>query len=115
MNGLVNLVMLTGNNKSIGEILKNATSTLGNWGGILITLIGVILIIWGGVQIAKGFMAHGKGNTNWLVVILMIVVGGAFVAGGMSTLNLIGEMGQSSVEDLMNGSTTNTVLFNIFH
>ena len=65
----------------LGSFLENATSTLQGWGGSLIILIGVIMVIASVYQIAKGLIQGGRGQTNWAIAILLLLIGGAFMAG----------------------------------
>lgn len=93
---------------SIGTFLTNATSTLKGWGGLFIVLLGVVMIVVAGVLIAKGLMSHGKTQTNWLIVILLFLIGGAFMVGGFSFLSDIAGGAKKSIEDI--GSGTGVIL-----
>lgn len=96
----------------IGTLLGNATSTIRGWGGLFVTLLGVIMIIVAAYQIGKGFITHGKAQTNWVIAILCLVVGGAFLAGGWNLISGIAKGGSKTIEDLGKGTTGtgNTIL-----
>lgn len=90
----------------IGSFLQNATSTLKGWGGLVIMLVGVIMIIVGVVKIASGLISHGKKQVSWVVAILLIIIGGAFLAGGWGFVSKIAEGGLNTINDLgENGGT----------
>lgn len=84
------------------SFLTNSTNQLQTWGGLVISLIGVIMIIAGVYQLAKGLMSQGRGQTNWAVVVLLIIVGGAFIAGGWKLVSDIASGGEKTIRDLGN-------------
>ena len=86
----------------IGTFLQNSTKTIKQWGSYLIILIGVVMVIASVWQIAKGLIAHGKANTNWAVAILLLIIGGAFMAGGFAFMQQIASGGKKTIEDLGN-------------
>lgn len=90
---------------SIGKFLESSTETLKKWGGYLIVLIGVVMIVASVVQIAKGLMSKGGQPTNWAVVVLLLLLGGAFFAGGFEFVSRIAKGGQKTIEDLGSGGT----------
>lgn len=89
----------------LGTFLQNAANTLKQWGGYLIVLIGVVMIIVGIYQIAKGFISHGKTQTNWFVAIALLILGGALMVGGWSWVAGIASGGKQTIDDLGNGGT----------
>lgn len=95
-----------------GAFLQNATNTLRTWGGYGIVLIGVVMIIIGVYQIAKGFISHGKTQTNWFIAIALLVLGGALMVGGWAWVAEIASGGKKTIDDLGNGGTggTSTIL-----
>lgn len=87
----------------LGSFLQNATTTLKEWGGYLIILIGVVMVIASVYQIAKGLITHGKGQpTNWAIAIVLLILGGAFMVGGFSFVSNIASGGKQTIEDLGN-------------
>lgn len=110
LNGIISATLA--NKWDLGNFLQNATNTIKTWGGYLITLIGVVMIIVAVYQIAKGLIGHGKQGqpTNWFVVIGLLIIGGALsVAGGFLWVSNIAQGGKKTIEDLGKAST---VLFN---
>lgn len=90
----------------IGTFLQNATKTIKQWGSYLIILIGVVLIIVSIWQIAKGLISHGKGQTNWAVAIIMLIIGGALMAGGFGLVSTIASGGGQTINELGAGTGT---------
>lgn len=84
----------------LGSFLQNATQTLKDWGGYLIILIGVVMVIAAVYQIAKGLMSHGKTQTSWPIAIILLILGGAFMVGGFSFVSNIASGGKKTIEDL---------------
>ena len=50
-----------------------------SWGGTILIIIGIALIIAGVYKIAKGLMSGGRAQVNWLVCLLCLAIGGALV------------------------------------
>lgn len=89
----------------LGTFLQNATQTLKDWGGYLIILIGVVMIVFAVYLIAKGLMSHGKGGqTSWAVAIILLILGGAFMVGGFTFVSNIASGGKKTIEDLGGGT-----------
>ena len=87
-------------NWSIGNFLQNAITTLQDWGKWLIILIGVILIVWSCVQIARGLISHGKTQISWPVNIIMLIMGGVFMIGGFSFMAGVASGGKQTLQEL---------------
>lgn len=88
----------------LGSFLQNATSTLKTWGSYLIILIGVVMVVWSVVMIARGLISHGKTQVSWPVAIILLILGGAFMVGGFSFVSNIASGGKQTIEDLGNGT-----------
>ena len=61
--------------------LNNVAKTLTSWGGVIMVIVGIIMIIVGIWKIASGLMSHGKQQVNWVINILLIVIGALFCFG----------------------------------
>lgn len=93
-------------NWSLDSFLNRVKDKLSGWGGILIVIIGIVMIIAGVYQIAKGLAGHGKAQISWPIAILLVVLGGVFVAiSSIALFENIGKGMQTTIEDLGNGST----------
>lgn len=95
----------------IGTFLNNTKSTIQSWGGSLIVLIGVIMVIVSVYKIASGLISHGKQQTNWAVAIILLIVGGAFIAGGWSFVSSVAAGGEKTLNDLGNGAPQTIIPF----
>lgn len=94
----------------LGTFFQNLT-TLGKvWGGYFVMFLGVVLCLVGVYQIVRGFIQHGRGQTNWLMVFVMILVGGFFFNSGadMSGVFWFADAGTSTLEQLADPGTTTT-------
>lgn len=84
----------------LGSFLQNATGTLKTWGGYFIVLIGVVMLIFGVFKAGKALMSKGQGQDNWAIIIILIILGGAFIAGGWTFVETISKGGKKTIEDL---------------
>lgn len=82
------------------NFVDNAKEKIGNIGAGIVVLMGMIMLVVGAIKIGKGLMTHGQGQTNWVINILLIVVGGLFVAFGFSLFFNAGGMFAKEVVDL---------------
>lgn len=88
-----------------GSFLKNATKTAKTWGSAAIILVGVVLLIWGAIMAGKRFMGgQQQQGPGWGKIAAMVIVGGAFMAGGFSLISTIGSGGKKTLLDLGGGS-----------
>lgn len=102
---LFNAMVATTANWDIGNFLQNAQDAVKKWGGYVVVLFGLIMILVAAIQIGKGLMSHGKAQTNWMIVIVLLIVGGAFSVGGWNLVSGIAEGGKKTIEDLGVGGT----------
>lgn len=86
----------------LGSFLKNATGTIETWGGLLLTLVGLIAVIYAVVKIVMGLASHGKKEVNWVVNIALLIIGGALSASGLSLALDIAKGGEKTIKDLGN-------------
>ena len=76
---LMSGIYMTG---SIQGFLSGLFGSVANWGSWIVGIIGGVMVIVGIYQIAKGLMSGGKGQTNWAMAILCLLLGGALAASG---------------------------------
>lgn len=92
------------------SFLTNFGNALEKWGGIIVFIIGVAMVIASVYFIMKGLLSHGRGQTSWVTTILLLLIGGAFMAGGItagggwSLLTNIANGSKQTIEDMGNGS-----------
>ena len=67
------------------QFAENAKEKIAQWGGLIIILLGLLMMVVGAVKIGKGLMTHGQGQpTNWVINILLVVAGGCFAVFGFN-------------------------------
>lgn len=92
-----------GTSWSINTFLNNLGQSMQQWGKFIVFAIGGAMVIGAAFFIAKGLMSQGRGQTNWALTILLLIIGGAFMAssfGGWSLLQSISEGSKDTIEDL---------------
>lgn len=86
---------------SIEKFAENAKEKIGSWGGLIIVLMGLLMMVVGAVKIGKGLMSHGQGQpTNWVINILLVVAGGCFAVFGFNLFRNFGEMAAKDLNEL---------------
>ena len=89
---------------TIDTFLTNLNNSMTTWGKLLVTTFGTAMVIAAVYHIAKGLMSQGKGQTNWVMVLLLLFVGGAMMATtGWSLIVSMSEGFRQSVNDLGGG------------
>lgn len=90
-------------NWSFGKMLGAFQQTALNYVKIIAMIVGIVMVGVGIYQIAKNLISHGKGQTNWVITFLLILVGGTLalstgwdvvgnlVNGGKETLDSMGQ------------------------
>jgi len=87
---------------SIEKMFTNATSVLNTLGGSFLMLVGLICVIAAVVFIAQKLLSE-QSRRSWVTVVLLIVFGGAMIAGGISMFVNIAAGTHSTIEQLGNG------------
>lgn len=120
---LKNALLMTsgGSGWSIDTFLDTLGDALHKWGALIVFIIGTVMVIASVYFIAKGLMSQGRGQTNWAVTILMLVLGGVFMStalGGWDWLKDVSEGARQTMDDLGSGNSkyddagnTNTIVF----
>ncbi|WP_405776259.1 hypothetical protein [Streptomyces sp. NBC_01538] len=89
------------------SFLENAKSQIQQWGGLLLMLFGAVGMVWGGVLAIKKLMANPQSaghQQGWVMIALLILVGGALTTGGWSLISMVGSGGQQTITDLGGGT-----------
>lgn len=106
LNMLATYILADDAPKGISNILKGASHQLQKWGQWFLVVIGVAMVIYGIFQIAKGMMSGGRGQTNWVMAIGCVIVGGLLsVSGGWG---FVANLAKGSGEEIQNMSKTDT-------
>ena len=86
------------------SFIVNATTYIKFIGGLVIALMGTAAVVWGAYKFfAKLFGGQSAAQTSWFTIALLIIVGGAAMAGGGSLVFGIAEGGKTTIEDLGGG------------
>lgn len=93
--------------------LGNLLGDLKVYGSGAIMILGVIMILVAAFQIGKGLMSGGKGQTNWIMALGCLVIGGMFLSSGYNLVAKIGKGAGSSIEDLGKEGKENNESHNI--
>ena len=64
------------------QALEHGANNATVWGGLIIVILGVILIVLGAYRCFKNLKDHGKGQTSWAVAVACLVLGGVMAFGG---------------------------------
>lgn len=86
-----------------GSFLTNSAKTLRQWANLGFIVIGIICLVVGVVMLVKNLMMHGKGQSNWIVTIGLMLLGGVLV--GTSAYSFVEDIARSSrdtINDLGN-------------
>lgn len=88
------------------SFLNNAYKQIGEWGKLLLMLLGIILIVVSGVKIWRNFTSESaQRQPRWGMTIAGLLVGGALsVSTGWTLLNDIAQGGQKTIQDLGGGA-----------
>lgn len=90
---------------TIGGFIGSVQKTLGNWGSIIVSIIGIAMVIVGIYKVAKNLISHGKGQNSWVVAIALILVGGALaISGGWATVGSLVGTGNATLKDFAEGN-----------
>lgn len=114
MGAMVNSMLLSASlglpaTFDVEAFLTNSITKLKAWGGLLIILIGVVMMVVAIWKIGSGLISHGKKQVSWAVCIIMLILGGALASFGLSGTNAwawvqgIAEGGKNTIDDLGSG------------
>lgn len=100
----------SGDQWSVTSLLAGGAQTLQTWGALILFILGCAAIIAGIYKLVTGLVSHGQKQTSWVVVILLILVGGVLTVG--SALNAwqfvagtVAGTGFKTLDDLGTGNT----------
>ncbi len=84
----------------LGKFFVNLAAKAKEWGGYFLIFLGVILLIWAGIMIFKAFAQHGRGQSNWLMIVFMVLIGGYMMVKGFQGMEQLADIGASTIEQL---------------
>ena len=90
---------------TIGGFLSALQASAANYVKIIILIIGLVMVGVGIYQVAKNLISHGKGQTNWVVTALLIIVGGTLMLNsGWTVIGNIAKGGSQTLNDMGKGT-----------
>lgn len=103
MISILNALPILGN-YSIGSFLNSSQQSLAFYGSIIASIVGVAMVIVGIYQIAKNLISHGKGQTNWVVTIALLLIGGALaIVGGWRMIGNFASGAKTTLSNMAQG------------
>lgn len=95
---------------SIGKFIQSMGTNIGSWVKMIVMIIGVVMVGAGIYQVAKNLISHGKGQTNWIVTIALIILGAILMlAGGWDFIKNFSKAGRQTLDDAANGNAESGV------
>lgn len=90
---------------SIGTFIQTMGKNIGSWVKMIVMIIGVIMVGAGIYQVAKNLISHGKGQTNWIVTLALIVFGAILMlTGGWDFIKTFSSAGKTTLNNAANGT-----------
>lgn len=85
------------------ETFLNNTTEYGQViGGSILSLMGMIGVVWGGVLLVKKLLSE-QSRDNWVRIAALILVGGAMLFGGITLILRFARGGSDTIENFGNG------------
>lgn len=89
----------------ISDFIASAQVSIMSYVQVIILIVGVVMVGVGIYQVAKNLISHGKGQTNWVVTIALIVIGGTLMlTSGWSVIKNVGNGVSGSLQNMGEGS-----------
>ena len=90
---------------SIGTFIQTMGKNIGSWVKMIVMIIGVIMVGAGIYQVAKNLISHGKGQTNWIVTLALIIFGAILMlTGGWDFIKTFSDAGQTTLNNAATGT-----------
>lgn len=94
----------TSGGSSIGTFIQSMGKNIGSWVKMFVMIVGVVMVGAGIYQLAKNLISHGKGQTNWLVTIALIIIGAILMlTGGWQFIKDFSTAGKKTLDDAAKG------------
>ena len=104
----MNNFMLPFDGWSLDQFLSGAYDKMLSWVGYIILIVGAILLGIGVFQMLKKFGSGGQGGMSWVLIIIMLCVGGALMGGGISFVYKLTKGTQSTIESMGGAGSNNS-------
>lgn len=93
---------------SVGNFLTQMKTNSQGWVQAIIMMIGFAMLGFAAYKIAKGLISK-KGDTNWIMVILLVVIGAMLIGGGWGGLDTLGNGTQEAIKKM--GQSGGTIVW----
>ena len=112
MNQFNMAVFAEGGAWTFGKMLSAIQKTVGNYGKVIVGIIGLVMVLVSIYQIAKNLISHGKAQTNWVITFALLLVGGVLMlSNGWSVIKSVTTGGSSTINNLGQGTSDDTAQF----
>lgn len=102
-------LMLLMSNQTLGNFIASFQKTLARYASMASSIIGIAMVVVALYQVAKGLMSGGKGQTNWVMTIALLLIGGVLaLTGGWSTVGRLVNTGNATLYDMAGGEADTT-------
>lgn len=86
---------------SIENLLDGFYQQMTSWVSYIVLIAGIILLGVGVFQLVKKFTSGGQGGgLSWVMIIIMLLVGGVLVAGGLNFVFKLTKSAKSSIDSM---------------
>lgn len=93
-----------GGSWTFGGMLSAVQDTIGNYGKVIVGIIGLVMVLVSVYQIAKNLISHGKAQTNWVITFALLLVGGVLMLGtGWGVIKSVTSGGSKTINNLGQG------------
>lgn len=83
----------------LSTFLQNAKTQFQTWGGYLLAVLGILMIIVGLYKLGTGLMSDRK-EVEWVKVITLLLIGGVLAVSGVNVITNIADGGSATIKDL---------------
>lgn len=105
LNVIVGNAMMYTGDASIGKFIHSMGTNIGSWAKMIVMIIGVVMVGFGIYQVAKNLISHGKGQTNWVVTLALIILGAILMlSGGWDFIKDFSTAGRKTLDDAAKGN-----------
>lgn len=92
----------------LGSFLGALNASLQNWAAIGVAVLGILMVIVAIYKFFKGMISEGKGQTNWVMIGAMFLVGAGMAFGsGWALVHNAADFGTNTLNQLGNGQAVN--------
>lgn len=98
---------------TIDNLITGGQNKAQTWGGGILILMGIVGLVWAGVQLIRKLMADPQKQQQMLgypAILALVLVGGGLSVGGYQLMSTVGSGGQQTIEDLGNSGGSGAIM-----